>query len=207
MRAAFWALALLAAPAAAQEAGDFDYYVLSLSWSPNWCALEGDAGDAQCDPEADHGWILHGLWPQYEVGWPADCPGVFADPSRRETADMADIMGSGGLAWHAWNKHGTCSGLSPGDYFDLSRDALEEVAIPPGFARLAQPEEVPARAVEEAFLQSNPRLARDGVTVTCRDGHIQEVRICLTRDLGPRTCGEDVIRDCTMPDAVLQPIL
>ena len=206
MRAASWALALAAAPAAAQEAGVFDYYVLSLSWSPNWCALEGDPGEGQCDPAADHGWILHGLWPQYELGWPADCRGVFADPSRRETAAMADIMGSSGLAWHEWNRHGTCSGLSPEDYFALSREAYERVTIPPGFARLTEPEEVPARAVEEAFLRSNPDLRQDGLTVTCQGDHLQEVRICLTRDLGPRACGEDVARDCTRPDAVIEPI-
>jgi ribonuclease T2 len=205
MRAALLAL-ILAAPAAAQEAGVFDYYVLSLSWSPNWCALVGGPDEEQCDPEADHGWILHGLWPQYEVGWPEDCGAVFADPSRRETAGMADIMGSGGLAWHAWNRHGTCSGLSPEGYFELSREAYEAVAFPPGFARLTRAEEVPARAVEEAFLRSNPGLTRDGLTVTCREGHIQEVRICLTRDLEPRACGEDAVRDCTLPDAVLEPI-
>jgi len=55
----------LAAPLRAQDvAGEFDYYVMSLSWSPNWCALEGDArGSPQCDDSADFGWVLHGLWP------------------------------------------------------------------------------------------------------------------------------------------------
>ncbi|EYD74546.1 Ribonuclease T2 family protein [Rubellimicrobium mesophilum DSM 19309] len=202
------ALALtLATPALAQEAGDFDYYVLSLSWSPTWCATEGDPGDAQCEPGAGYGWILHGLWPQYEVGWPEDCRGEFRDPSRRETAAMADIMGSGGLAWHEWNVHGTCSGLSPEDYFDLAREAYGSVAIPPGFARIRETEEVPARAVEEAFLRSNPGLTRDGVTVTCQGDRLQEVRICLDRDgLTPRACGEDAGRDCTRPDAVIEPI-
>src|SRR6476661_2195277 len=107
MRALSAALALmtLAAPLRAQVAGDFDYYVLSLSWSPNWCATEGEAGDAQCEPGAGYGWILHGLWPQYEEGWPDDCDTAARDPSRRDTAMMSDIMGSGGLAWHAWQKH------------------------------------------------------------------------------------------------------
>ena len=36
---------------------------------------------------------------------------------------MADIMGSGGSAWHQWKKHGRCSGLSPDDFFALSREA------------------------------------------------------------------------------------
>jgi ribonuclease I len=39
----------LASPAAAKNeiAGEYDYFVLSLSWSPNWCALEGDARNSR----------------------------------------------------------------------------------------------------------------------------------------------------------------
>ena len=122
-----WLVALLLtvslARADGEESGAFDYYVLSLSWSPTWCALEGDARDAeQCD--AAHGWILHGLWPQYHRGYPAFCPTSAPPPARSETAGMADIMGSGGLAWHQWKKHGTCSGLAAGDYFRLARTSF-----------------------------------------------------------------------------------
>lgn len=201
------ALALAAAvPARAQEPGDFDYYVLALSWSPNWCALEGGPEEEQCDPDAGFGWILHGLWPQYEEGWPSWCEAGFDDPSRAEAEAMADIAGSAGLARHAWRKHGSCSGLSPRDYFALSREAVGAVAIPPGFAALSRTEAVPAAAVEAAFLRANPALGPDGITVTCRDGHLQEVRICLTRDLDPRPCGADVRRDCRLPDALIEPI-
>ena len=194
----------LSGPAQAQEPGAFDYYVLSLSWSPNWCALEGDPGDEQC--EGGLGWILHGLWPQHEEGWPSWCDAPGRDPSRRETREMADIAGSAGLARHAWEKHGTCSGLTAPDYFALARAAYEAVAIPPAFAALERREEVPARSVEQAFLEANPRLERDQITVTCEAGHIQEVRLCLTRDLEPRRCGPDAIRDCREQDAVLEPI-
>jgi ribonuclease T2 len=198
------ALLALAGAARADEPGDFDYYVLSLSWSPNWCALEGERDDPQCD--AGLGWILHGLWPQHEEGWPSWCRGPGRDPSRRETEAMADIAGSAGLAWHAWEKHGTCSGLSAPDYLALSREAYEAVTMPPEFDTLGRRSRVAALDVEQAFLAANPALSRDGLTVTCRDGHIHEVRICLTRDLEPRRCGEDVIRDCRIPDAVLEPV-
>lgn len=199
-------LALLAAPARADDPGGFDYYVLALSWSPTWCLLEGDdRGSPQCDAEADFGWVLHGLWPQYEEGWPDFCRTRWPDPSRAETAAMADVMGSPGPAWHQWTKHGSCSGLSAADYFALSREAFEGVEIPPGFEALAREVEVPAAAVEEAFLRTNPSLGADGLTVTCRDGRIQEVRVCLTTDLEPRRCGDDVIRDCR-GDALLAPI-
>ena len=123
-----WAIGLTAltprpAGASGEErgapAGAFDYYVLALSWSPNWCAREGDArGAEQC--ERDLGWSLHGLWPQYTAGWPAFCPSPEAPPSRSATRAMSDIMGSSGLAWHQWRKHGTCTGDSAADYFSKS---------------------------------------------------------------------------------------
>ena len=60
--------------------------------------------------------------------------------------------------------------------------------------------------IEGAFLETNPGLQRDEITVTCRQGMIQEVRLCLTKDLEPRRCGADVIRECTLKDAVLEAV-
>ncbi|WP_299828047.1 ribonuclease T2 [uncultured Roseobacter sp.] len=208
MRAALIWL-LMASPLAAQEhrAGVFDYYVLSLSWSPTWCALEGDArGSDQCAPRHDHGWILHGLWPQYERGYPEYCKTRERAPSRRMTREMADVMGTSGLAWHQWKKHGTCSGLSAPDYYALSREAYARVIRPEVFRKLDKPVRLPASVVEEAFLQSNPDLEAKGITITCKAGHIQEARICLTRDLSPRTCGADVLLDCSSPSALFTPV-
>ena len=82
-------------------ANDFDYYVLALSWSPSWCAIEGDAKKSeQCNPDKDFGWSLHGLWPQFHRGYPSYCQTIKYPPSRRATNEMMDIMGSSGLAWH-----------------------------------------------------------------------------------------------------------
>lgn len=198
---------LLAQPATAQTSGEFDYYVLALSWSPSWCALEGDArGSDQCDTRHDHGWILHGLWPQYEEGYPEYCQTAHVNPSRRMTREMADIMGTSGLAWHQWNKHGRCTGLSAADYFTLSRRAYEAIARPEALRRLKREVQIAPSVVEEAFLQANDELAPDQITITCRTHHIQEARICLTKALVPRTCGRDVIRDCTASTANLPPI-
>jgi ribonuclease T2 len=203
MRSLFLALAL-ALPAAAQDrAGDFDYYVLALSWQPTWCALEG-AGSEQCTRPA--GWTLHGLWPQYERGWPSDCRTSMRDPTRRETGAMADIMGSAGLAWYQWQKHGRCAGLDPADYFALARAAYGVVTRPEVLRQLAQPVRLPAEVVEEAFLRDNPGLTDAGLTITCKSGHVQEVRICLTRELDLRDCAADIRRDCNVADAILLPI-
>ncbi|MEL7259940.1 MAG: ribonuclease T2 [Pseudomonadota bacterium] len=199
---------LLATPTMAEDrAGIFDYYVLSLSWSPNWCAYEGDArGSDQCDARHDHGWILHGLWPQYHRGYPEYCPTSQRAPSRAMTRDMADIMGTSGLAWHQWKKHGVCTGLSAPAYYALSREAYDRVVRPEVFRKLDRTVRLPASVVEEAFLQSNPGMEPDGVTITCRAGHIQEARICLSRDLTPVPCGQDVVRDCRAKDALFTPV-
>lgn len=203
------ALLLAAAPALAEgeRAGDFDYYVLAMSWSPAWCALEGeDRGSPQCAEGADFGWVLHGLWPQYEEGWPSFCRTSARDPSRAETAAMADIMGAPGAAWHQWRKHGRCAGLPPEDYFAAARAAFGAVSRPPVFDAMDQAYRLPARVVEEAFLEANPGWKADMLTITCKDGRIREARLCLTRTLEPRACGADVVRDCTMRDALMEPV-
>lgn len=188
-------------------AGEFDYYVLSLSWSPSWCSLEGDARNSpQCDPSEDFGWVLHGLWPQYERGWPDYCRTPHAEPTRTQTNAMADIMGTSGLAWYQWNKHGTCSGLNSTQYYALAREAYHRVTRPEVFRKLSKAVQLPASVVEQAFIKDNQGLDPNEVTVTCKSGYIQEVRICLTRDLEFRRCGADVIRDCTLDDALLEPI-
>jgi ribonuclease T2 len=192
------ALSLPASALAQDVAGRFDYYLLSLSWSPAWCRAEGDAADAgQCAPGKRLGFVVHGLWPQYEHGWPQDCRSTAGDPSRRETRAMADLMGSPGLAWYQWKKHGRCSGLRATDYFALTRKAAGQIAIPEPLRRLNRDVNLPAAVVEDAFIAMNPGLSRDAITVTCRDRALQEVRICLTRDLQPRSCAPDAQRDCS----------
>jgi len=186
------------ARAEGENAGEFDYYVMALSWSPNWCALEGDArGSDQCDTRHDHGWILHGLWPQYEDGWPSYCNSAARDPSRSQTRDMEDIMGTAGLAWHQWKKHGRCSGLTATDYFEASRQAYSSIERPEVFRKLRDPVNISAKVIEEAFLADNPTLSSDMITITCKQGYVHEARICLTQDLQPRACGRDTRRDCT----------
>lgn len=205
--AALAALIGTAALAEGERAGDFDYYVMALSWSPNWCVQEGDARDEpECDAGAGRAFTLHGLWPQNENGWPSYCRTTARDPSRVESAAMADIMGGAGLAWYQWKKHGRCAGLDAPDYYATMRRAFARVTIPAVFPKINKTLKVPAEVVEGAFLEANPGLKPDQITVTCRDGMIQEVRLCLTKDLAPRRCGADVIRDCRLKDAVLEPL-
>lgn len=207
MRLLMMTLVLVSSMARAdgERAGDFDYYVMALSWSPTWCALEGEErGSPQCDQ--DFGWVLHGLWPQYEDGWPSYCTTRERNPSRADTSDQSDIFGSSGSAWHQWNKHGRCSGLSSSDYYALSREAYARIERPALLRQLDRPVRLPASVIEEAFLESNANLSADQITITCKAGRIQEARICLTRDLELRNCGRDVLRDCSMTEALFDPI-
>ena len=204
---ALGSLTTTAVQAEGEKAGEFDYYVLALSWSPNWCTLEGDARNSdQCDDRHNYGWTLHGLWPQFHRDWPSYCRTSVTPPSRRMSGEMTDIMGSAGLAWHQWKKHGTCSGLAAQEYYDLMRVAYDQVERPAVFRKLEQEVTLPASLIEEAFLKANPDLEKDMLTVTCRDGFIQEARVCLSRDLDPVPCGRDVIQDCRLKNARFTPI-
>lgn len=211
MRLVALALPLLllagASKADSERAGAFDYYVLALSWSPNWCAQVGDSrSNPQCDAGLGLTFTLHGLWPQYEAGgYPSACRTGAADPTRAQTAAMADLMGGAGLAWHEWKAHGRCSGLEAPAYFTAMRKARASVTVPPLFAKVARTLRVAPGVIETAFLESNPGLAPEDIAVTCQGAMIQEVRICLTKDLAPRPCGPD-LRACTLPAAEMDAV-
>lgn len=173
----------------AGEPGDFDFYVLSLSWSPTYCSQEGDSANPhQCDVRSPFRFVVHGLWPQYERGYPDSCPGVPQRIDREIAVDMEDIMPSHGLVFHQWRKHGTCSGLEPEDYFALTRDAFEKITIPGAFATLNKRGKTSAATVEKAFRLANPGLSEKAMAVSCSRGALDEVRICLTKDLEFRSC-------------------
>lgn len=210
--AAILTAALLAAPAlpaAAQShrAGQFDYYVVALSWSPSWCRGTGDKrGARQCDAGGKVDFVLHGLWPQYEKGWPSNCRTNERDPSRRESQAMSDIMGSDGLAWYQWQKHGRCTGLSAAAYLDLSRDAFNAVTLPEYFVDLDRDISIPPALIEQAFMEANPGMSADSITVACQGQDLQEVRICLTKDLQPRDCAPDARRDCSRDAVIMEKV-
>ncbi len=177
---------------AEDRAGQFDYYLAAFSWSPGFCA-DARPDHEQCSPARDLNWILHGLWPQYETGYPRDCASDQRDASRAQTAAMADIMGTDGLAWHEWKAHGRCSGLSAKDYFAKSRSAFNAFDLPV-FAGATPRDRLAPAGLRARILEANTGLDPEDFTVTCdADGWLREVRICLTRDLAPRACGADVL--------------
>ncbi len=192
--------------------GDFDFYVLSLSWSPSYCAAEGPRANAQqCGLRRPFGFVAHGLWPQDERGYPSGCS---FDPSRGRgsyvprgiVSGMSDIMPSTGLVVHEWRKHGSCSGLSQSDFFATLRRAYQQVSIPANLRSLSGDRQVDPMQVERAFIAANPGLTPDGSSVTCRRNYLQEVRICMTKDLDFRACPEIDRQSCGKAKTVMPPV-
>jgi len=173
----------------ADTPGDFDFYVLALSWSPAYCSTAGpDASPQQCNSQTPFRFIVHGLWPQYERGYPQSCRTSQRRIDRQIAVGMEDIMPSHGLVFHQWRKHGTCSGLEPDAYFDLTRQAYEKLKIPNAFKVINKPGKAAPDKIEAAFTSINPGLTTDGLAVVCSHGELEEVRICLTKDLEYRSC-------------------
>jgi ribonuclease T2 len=103
---------------------------------------------------------------------------------------MLDLMPSPRLIFHEWDQHGTCSGLSPGAYFESVRKARAGVKIPQEYLELDQPITVAPGEVTEAFVKANPGLSRAAISVSCDRRWLTEVRICLGKDFSFRDCTE-----------------
>jgi ribonuclease T2 len=190
------------------EPGKFDFYVLALSWSPSYCEAEGDRrrDSEQCSRSRPFAFVVHGLWPQYERGYPRACFNPAPRISDRLIDSMLDLMPARGLVVHEWREHGTCSGLSADEYFGAVRRARDRVAIPDRFRRLDAYEMVSPAEVEDAFRAVNPELNADMIAVTCDDRRLREVRVCLSRDFTFRACPEVDRRACRTPRVAMPPV-
>ncbi len=185
----------------------FDFYVLSLSWSPSYCEAEGDSGNRQqCDMGRPYAFVVHGLWPQFTRGFPSDCDSSEREVDAETLRSLYDLMPSSGLIRHEWRKHGTCSGLSQADYFHVLRLARERVTVPEEFRRLEDYRTLPPGVAEQAFLQSNSGLDQEGIAVTCDKRYLRDVRICMTKDLQFRACPEIDRRGCRLSKVVMPPL-
>src|SRR5436190_15489458 len=114
------------------QPGQFDFYVLSLSWSPSFCEASGERGavpQQQCGTRP-YSFVVHGLWPQYERGFPEFCQQPSPRLDRNIVSSMLDLMPAPQLIFHEWDRHGTCSGLSPRAYFDTIRKVRAQIKIP-----------------------------------------------------------------------------
>src|SRR6201996_4573521 len=190
--------------------GAFDYYVLSLSWSPSFCEEAEERGNsgrsqAQCGGRP-FSFVVHGLWPQYEHGFPEYCQRPSPRLSRNIMTSMLDLMPAPGLIYNEWDKHGTCSGLDQKVYFETIRKARAAVKIPEEYLQLSEAKSVAPAEIEAAFVKANPGLTTSEMGVTCSRNYLSEVRICLSKDLQFHPCEEIASRSCNRDQVQMPPM-
>jgi ribonuclease T2 len=190
--------------------GEFDFYVLSLSWSPSFCEEAAERGNegrsqAQCGGRP-FSFVVHGLWPQYEHGFPDYCQRPSPRLDRNIMASMLDLMPAPGLIFNEWDKHGTCAGLPARAYFETVRKARAAVRIPPEYLELSEAKTLAPAEIEDAFVKANPGLSNAAIAVTCNRKRLSEVRICMNKDLQFRDCEEIDRRACRRDEVVMPPM-
>ena len=189
--------------------GEFDFYVLALSWSPSFCEAaseRGNSGRSQTQCERPFSFVVHGLWPQYERGFPEYCQRPSPRLDRNIMSSMLDLMPAPGLIFNEWDKHGTCSGLGARAYFENIRKARAAVKIPEEFLQLSEPKSISPDAVEAAFIKVNPGLSSSAISITCSSRRLSEVRVCMSKDLQFRACEEIDRRACRRDEVVMPPV-
>jgi ribonuclease T2 len=184
--------------------GSFDYYLLTLSWAPEFCATHaGNASSSECDPKRHFGFVVHGLWPENEDGsYPQHC--APAQPVAQSTVQqMLPIMPARGLIQHEWATHGTCSGLDPQAYFGDIEKAFRQVQIPQEYRAPVQSLNVGPSDIEQKFADAN-HAPRGTFRVSCSNSEFVSLEVCLTKDLRYRQCGPG-LRDCRAPQVTVRP--
>ena len=207
-------VAVSAALASAQDRrqnapGEFDFYVLALSWSPSFCeaaAERGNSGRSQVQCSRPYSFVVHGLWPQYERGFPEYCQRPAPRLDRNIMTSMLDLMPAPGLIFNEWDKHGTCSGLGARAYFENVRKARAAVKIPEEFLQLSDEKTIAPGDLEAAFVKINPGLSSSAISVTCSSRRLSEVRICMSKEMQFRACDEIDRRACRRDEVVMPPV-
>ena len=189
--------------------GEFDFYVLALSWSPSFCEAAAERGNSrrsQVQCSRPYSFVVHGLWPQYERGFPEYCQRPSPRLDRNIMTSMLDVMPAPGLIFNEWDKHGTCSGLGARAYFESVRKARAAVKIPEEFLQLSEQKTIAPADLEAAFIKVNPGLSSSAISVICSSRRLSEVRVCLSKDMQFRACEEIDRRACRRDEVVMPPV-
>ena len=190
--------------------GEFDYFLRALSWSPDYCATNGNDDPQQCSVGRKLGFVLHGLWPQYERGYPSSC--TTEKMSADVKAQFPGLYPNDDLFDHEWEKHGTCTGLSPTVYLTLSRELKESVTIPSTFISPEKPFRTTVEKLKQEFAGMNPDYSAASFAVNCSSNgrYLKELYVCFSKDGQPTSCRSDVQRSaqktCQNPDFLVRNI-
>jgi ribonuclease T2 len=199
--------AALAETAPAVATTQFDYYVMTLSWAPGFCDIGGqETSSPECAAGSGDGFVVHGLWPNNEYRPnPEACLGRDATPA--DLAEEHGVYPNDRLAAYEYRKHGTCTGLSAHDYFATVREVKARLNIPPEFKAPRQPVRLAPEEVERAFIEANPNLRADNMAVTCSNGELTDVRLCIAKDLSSYAVCRKVARHtCQRASIVVAPV-
>lgn len=187
----------------------FDYFVLVLSWAPSFCNSHPDQDDTrECsDTNRPYSFIVHGLWPEYQKGWPQFCDTDTQPVPEHIVNAMIDIMPSEQLIQHEWLKHGTCSNLDQQTYFNTIRTLFSHIRIPQRYVSLENPITISPEQLKQDFMDVNPLLNESMIYVKCKSRstrkNLKSVKICFNKSGVPRACGQNETSckaDCiTMP--------
>jgi len=182
------------------QPGKFDYYLLTLSWSPEHC-VKAKNDNIQCGKGKHYGFVVHGLWPQYNKGYPDSCS---TSPAVPETVvrQVLPIMPSQSLIQHEWEKHGTCSGKTVNEYFGLIENSFQAIKIPAVLVNPRQPVKTSAAAIRKQFIDSNPSMQ---LAVACKGAYLQEVRLCFDKSMQPTACSSDIRDSCPTSSVTVRP--
>ena len=166
----------------------FDYYLLNLSWSPEFCHSHPNA--TECGQHST--FVLHGIWPQNKDGtYPENCS---TQSGPRNPTAYSDIYPDPGLLIHEWRTHGTCSGLSPDAFFTLARNAFHSVAIPSALSQLDHQISMPPGQILDLFTAANPSIPRSSLALSCGNNYLTAIEVCLNKNAQPTACGP--VRSC-----------
>jgi ribonuclease T2 len=183
---------------AANQPGQFDYYLLSLSWSPQYCSTpDRPAKDPeQCGPDRRLAFVVHGLWPNNErAPHPRNCAPRSAVPTGL-VKQMLAFMPSPRLIQHQWEAHGTCSGVNVEDYYSLVRTAFRLVNIPDRYRQPDRDLRLEANEIRRDFQRSNASFPAQGIKLDCAGQFLREVRVCFDENLAPRACSKAIQDTC-----------
>jgi ribonuclease T2 len=178
----------------------FDYYLLTLSWSPEYC--HGHTSTTQCASDKHFGFVVHGLWPEYKTGsGPQHCG---TQPGLSNPGTMLDIMPDLRLIQHEWTTHGTCSGLTADQYFGSIRKAFNAIRQPSELTAAKSQQNLSPRQIKQAFERADPNLNASEMIINCAGNYLQAVEICLTKGLQPMACPAP--RDCRASSVRVPPV-
>jgi ribonuclease T2 len=190
------AMACAAGVAGAQgkksQPGQFDFYELTLSWSPAFCDTmktltpgeRAQSHDDECT--SPHDFVVHGLWPQnFDGSYPQSCSNR---PGPTDPQNFLDIIPNVSLIKHEWAKHGTCTTLAPDAYFSAARQAYKSVAIPATLKGLNHELNMPPAQLLSLFQQANPSFPKGSFALSCGNNQLTAVEACFSKDLKAIAC-------------------